>query len=321
MLLSPRVRLPDVVYSLSRCFSLAFILQSLIFIAGPVGNCQMMASTLGWSFAIAMPLNSLLFFFRVQAVFHMSPGIVILFAILWVCTLASISTPFGIHHAIHVGTTNVCVQTDIKKWAMAGNAVIAVHDTLVYLAISIRLTLNNLPHSSYFVKDVLKIFFSGKGIGQISKTLLTTGQLYYFVTIGVNIITMAIIFSPSVPPVIQAVPPICNIALQNAIACRVYRQLKLGLISESSTPSFYISSPPPSHNHRGGPLSSVQFKSPTCGSKAAGVNTGMLDSSISVDDLVQRPELVKLSGSGVKSLGSESRLDEEMKMKGLGSSV
>jgi len=132
---------------------------------------------------------------------------------------------------------------------------------------------------------------------------------------------MAIIFSPSVPSVIQAVPPICNIALQNAIACRVYRQLKLGLISESSTPSFYISSSPPSHNPRGGPLSSVQFKSPTCGSKAAGVNTRMLHSSISVDDLVQRPELVKLSGSGAKSNGSESRLDEEMEMKGLSSVV
>lgn len=46
---------------------------------------------------------------------------------------------------------------------------------------------------------------------------------------------MVVILTPSVPPVLRAMFSIPNVALQNAMACRVYRQLKLGLIREVPT--------------------------------------------------------------------------------------
>lgn len=50
-----------------------------------------------------------------------------------------------------------------------------------------------------------------------------------------NIVAMVLILTPSVPPVLQAMFSIPNVALQNAMACRVFRQLKLGLIRETPT--------------------------------------------------------------------------------------
>ncbi|KAL4245410.1 hypothetical protein ABKN59_009509 [Abortiporus biennis] len=75
----------------------------------------------------------------------------------------------------------------------------------------------------------------GRGMGKMSRTLLMSGQLYYLATVGLNIVAMAVILAPSVPPVIAAMFSIPNVALQNAMACRVYRQLKLGLIREVVT--------------------------------------------------------------------------------------
>ena len=50
-----------------------------------------------------------------------------------------------------------------------------------------------------------------------------------------NIVAMVVILTPSVPPVLRAMFSIPNVALQNAMACRVFRQLKLGLIRETPT--------------------------------------------------------------------------------------
>lgn len=68
------------------------------------------------------------------------------------------------------------------------------------------------------------------------------------VTVQMNIVAMVVILTPSVPPVIRAMFSIPNVALQNAMACRVYRQLKLGMIRETlsmgtSHPSGKLSAP------------------------------------------------------------------------------
>ena len=49
-----------------------------------------------------------------------------------------------------------------------------------------------------------------------------------------NIISLAVILSSSVPPVIRAVFTVPNVMVQNSMACRVYRFLKLGVISNSA---------------------------------------------------------------------------------------
>ena len=51
-----------------------------------------------------------------------------------------------------------------------------------------------------------------------------------------NIVSMAVILTPSIPPIIRAMFTVPNVALQNTMACRVYRLLKLGLIQDDTEP-------------------------------------------------------------------------------------
>ena len=51
-----------------------------------------------------------------------------------------------------------------------------------------------------------------------------------------NIISMVVILTPSVPPIIRAMFTVPNVALQNTMACRVYRLLKLGIIRDDTLP-------------------------------------------------------------------------------------
>ena len=49
-----------------------------------------------------------------------------------------------------------------------------------------------------------------------------------------NIVSMVVILTPSVPPIIRAMFTVPNVALRNTMACRVYRLLKLGVIRDDT---------------------------------------------------------------------------------------
>lgn len=174
--------------------SLGFIIASLTFqglfssrdpaakltdtsrIVASVDNCHDLAKAIGWLGALSFPLNSLLFFFRVRAVFNRSKFIVAIFAFTWLGTLGgSLTAPFAVD-GIHIGTTRNCINSNVKAYGSAGIIANAVNDTLVFLAISTQLIMYSLA-DTWWAR--LKAFMRGQGLGHISKTLLHSGQLYY----------------------------------------------------------------------------------------------------------------------------------------------
>ncbi|KAI0783209.1 hypothetical protein C8Q75DRAFT_811026 [Abortiporus biennis] len=230
MLWKHKAGFPDVIYVLSRIVCCGFIATTLVFITGSniSVDCEKLNQATAWLGGFLLPLNSLLFFFRVKAVFFDSPIVVIVFALLWLATFAGISTPFLIH-AIRVGPTSLCIDTTVKTSASSPFIVIAIHDTLVYLAITLRLIVINFragsprwPHWKSFVR--------GDGMSNISQALLMSGQFYYLATIGVNISVAIAILIHSTPPFYQAMLTVMDAVFQNAMACRVHRQLKIGRI-------------------------------------------------------------------------------------------
>lgn len=52
----------------------------------------------------------------------------------------------------------------------------------------------------------------------------------YRITVSGNLLTMIMILTPSVPPVYHAMFTIPNVAIENAMACKVFRDIKFGLI-------------------------------------------------------------------------------------------
>ncbi|CAA7262014.1 unnamed protein product [Cyclocybe aegerita] len=228
------IRLPTLVYFFSRIAAFAYIITGTVFTIGAVGDCQALQVAIGCCYAAAVPATSLLFFFRIKAIFNNNVYVVGLFGFLWIATLAgSITVPFAIE-GIHIGLTDHCINSGVKPFSSAGVIIATVNDTLVFMFISWRLLMDTTYEDTWRAR--VASFFRGKGLPAFSQSLLQSGQEYYLVTVGGNILTMGMILAPdSLPPVFHAMFTVPNMAINNAMACRVYRDIKFGRISSTST--------------------------------------------------------------------------------------
>lgn len=154
-------------------FSLELIRLSPV---APIGNCQNLQTAMGWCFAAAVPLTSALFLFRIAAVFSGNKPVVIFFVLTWLATVGcSILTPFAIG-GDHIAWTTRCINTTLKPIVLAGTVANACNDTLVFLALSWRLSFNSTaPGFAGRSRSVVR----GTGLPKLSRTLLQSGQLYY----------------------------------------------------------------------------------------------------------------------------------------------
>jgi len=116
----------------------------------------------------------------------------------------------------------------------------AVNDTLIFIAISYRILMHTAyPGDSWWARA--KLFFTADGLPRLSKALLQGGQLYYFATIGLSIVFAALSLSPNIPPAYHAMLSIPNLALENSMACRVFRAVKLGFIKDHESSRLGVS--------------------------------------------------------------------------------
>ncbi|KAF8903917.1 hypothetical protein CPB84DRAFT_1746024 [Gymnopilus junonius] len=232
MLRRHRIRFPIVDYFVSRIAAFSYIISSTAFQIGPVGNCQTLQVALGCCYAVAVPSTSLLFFFRIRAIFNNNRYIVALFAFLWLATLAgSITVPFAIGGG-HIGTTNRCINTFVKPFSLAGIIITTINDTMIFLFVTYKLLADTTYDDSW--RGRLRSFFKGKGLPGLSRALLQSGQEYYLVTVGFNVLSTAMILAPkTIPPLFHVMFTIPNVAINNAMACRVFRDIKFGYISST----------------------------------------------------------------------------------------
>ncbi|KAI0790068.1 hypothetical protein C8Q75DRAFT_806709 [Abortiporus biennis] len=229
-----RTGFPDFVYFAARLSCLGYALSSLILVDFPV-DCRPLNLALTWTASFSVCITSLLFFFRIRAVFYGSPKIIAGFFLLWLGTFTAFVGPFVVHSTT-IGPR--CAINEISLIDSIPFIVVAVHDTLVFFAISIQLTLVDWAtgkHRSLWKAFLAGVNFRGsEAMPNISGALLVTGQLYYLVTIGVSVATAIGVMLPSIPLTFRAFFTSMNIFTQNAMACRVYRQLKIGLLHEVS---------------------------------------------------------------------------------------
>ena len=142
--------------------------------AGKEYKCEAVGQVICWFAAVALPLNSLLFFLRVQAVFRRSSLIVAVFSILWLSTLGAFTQPFG-SMAVRI-PGDICVTININKLSSVGFITVALFDTIVFITISIRLVCYGFANS---FRSRFRSFLNGYEMGRISRAILQTGQLYY----------------------------------------------------------------------------------------------------------------------------------------------
>lgn len=149
-----------------------------ILVVGPVNeHCHNLIKASAWFGAIAAPCNTLLFFIRIRGIFHDSPKIIAIFALLWFSTCASLTAPLSFS-GVNVDLINrVCLMTDVKPFGVTAFLTIFVFDTAVFIAITIRVLSISLANTW---RGRLRLFFlNGDSLGHITKVLLHSGQLYY----------------------------------------------------------------------------------------------------------------------------------------------
>ena len=133
-------------------------------------------------YCAVLVLTSLLFFFRTRAIFNKNPWIIALFAALWLAVLGGclalivdIFEPTLANSASN--TTALCLDSGINPYAAATTIVPLINDTLVFLAISWRLSRNS--YEPYTLKSGIRFLIFGDYLPVFSKALLQDGQAYY----------------------------------------------------------------------------------------------------------------------------------------------
>ncbi|KAK7687676.1 hypothetical protein QCA50_008891 [Cerrena zonata] len=219
----------NIIYIMSRILSLGTLVATFIFTAAPGLDCTIALYFSTFCGGLATPINSLLFLIRVNGVYHHSRLAMIVFTFLWLSTCTAMMGPWTSKGSI-IEHTSFCVVSHTHKYSGVVFFLLTIFDTIVFLAITLRVISISLSNSR---SSWLKAFSKGKGMGKLSKALLQTGQLYYLVTVGVNMATMIVLWGFIGPSPFHQMLPVITIVLQNAMACKVFRLLKLGLIHET----------------------------------------------------------------------------------------
>lgn len=144
--------------------------------ASPIKNCQIPENAAIILWLTSISLSSFLLFLRLRAVFYHSKIIPPLFFLLW---LAVVGTNYPILlQAEHVGPTQHCITTAIKRTDVVGGSFLALYDTLSFIMISIQLGRNSRNESN--VVGRARTFVFGDGLPPLSKMLLKDGQSYFW---------------------------------------------------------------------------------------------------------------------------------------------
>ncbi|KAJ3506387.1 hypothetical protein NLJ89_g6892 [Agrocybe chaxingu] len=225
------VRAPTIAYFVSRLASLGYALSSTIFETAKTGNCRSFQKGLDWLYPISVPATSLLFFFRVRAVFDRDRRVVGFFAFMWLAVLAGCLTVTQGVEGAEIGDTRFCVNASLESYVAAAAIIPLVNDTLIFLAITWRLMQNANVEPS--LKGGVRTLFFGDYMPAFSKALLQDGQVYYLTTVSISLLTVIMLYVKSVPVTYQTMFTVPNIVLMNVMACRVFRNVKFGKFRET----------------------------------------------------------------------------------------
>ncbi|KAJ3506390.1 hypothetical protein NLJ89_g6895 [Agrocybe chaxingu] len=231
-----RVNISCIVYFLSRWSCLAYLTGLTILETAPVGHCDNIR-LIQSIFPIAIPMTSLLFFFRVVAMYEWNKYIVVFFSLSWLAVVGGCLTPTQGISGSNIGNTAYCINSRLEPYVSAAVIIPFVNDTLVFIATTVRLMQNTYVDAS--IKNGVQVMIFGKYLSTFSKAVLQDGQAYYLTTITLNLVTAVMFYNTSIPIVYRSFIGVPNIVLMNAMACHVYRKIRFGVYSETTISSTY----------------------------------------------------------------------------------
>ncbi|KZP10998.1 hypothetical protein FIBSPDRAFT_1051017 [Athelia psychrophila] len=219
------------IYFLSRVCEFTFLGLILLFGLVTIENCQLLIDMTGMVGVIGGAATTFLFFLRVRAVYMKSTRVTALFGALWLVTLALGIFAATTLRAGHIPSTQYCLDTSVNYVTLPSISTFA-HDTTVFLAISYRLAADAATELTWRSR-VLSVI-KGKGLHSLSKSLMQSGQKYYFATVLFFLANLALLVSP-VPPSARFALTTMHLGFTNIMACHVFRGVALGAIERTPT--------------------------------------------------------------------------------------
>ncbi|KDR73140.1 hypothetical protein GALMADRAFT_72670 [Galerina marginata CBS 339.88] len=227
-----RIRPSIAVYILSRLTSLAYLFAITILQTAPIGHCENIRRV-EFLYPFVISLTTLLFFFRVRAMYAGNKVVIGFFFCSWLAVIGASITPiFGVSGS-SIGSTRYCLNDRLEPYVASACIVPFVNDTLIFCATTWKLLANSHVNSSF--KNSFKVVVFGHYLPVFSKAVLHDGQAYYLTTISLNLLTICLFFNESVPVVYRSFIGVPNIVIMNVMACHVYRNIKFGYYKECAT--------------------------------------------------------------------------------------
>ena len=129
-------------------------------------------------YAICIPTTSLLFFFRIRAVFSRSKYVVWFFSFMWLGVVgAALTAPHAIF-ATSIGLTRYCTTGTVKPFAVPLCIIVPlVNDTLVLLGVTFGLVMNTYVEPT--LKQGIRMVMYGDHLPAFSRAMLRDNQMYY----------------------------------------------------------------------------------------------------------------------------------------------
>ncbi|KZP07001.1 hypothetical protein FIBSPDRAFT_1044721 [Athelia psychrophila] len=214
-----RLNLPIVIYFLSRTGSLGYIICEALL------NTECVPFTLPMEHAkyafwwISGAATSLLFFFRIRAVYNYSRSMKTLFVVLWISILA---TPTAFMWNPHINCPSNAGNS-CDRWnplTLPYYVAVFCHDTLVFVFVSRQLVYPTTANG----KNSLMSLIRGEGMHVVSKSMLRSGQLYYGATIGILVAAAVTMFLGTPYSTLLG---LIYIALSSGMSCKVFRMVML----------------------------------------------------------------------------------------------
>lgn len=148
-------------------------------LAAPTGNCALFDKVANAWCPVSIACSGFLFFLRLRAIYNRNQIVVAIFFVLWVALLAGgVLVPIGINGGA-VGSTQYCEDVSVSSFAFYGEVAPLVFDTLVFVAISWRLSRIASPSSEMGMGESIYVMLFGRNLPTFTKSLLLDGQVYY----------------------------------------------------------------------------------------------------------------------------------------------
>ncbi|KAF9047787.1 hypothetical protein BJ165DRAFT_1387746 [Panaeolus papilionaceus] len=220
---------PTAVYFVSRLGTLCYILGTVIVNTAPIGHCRQAGFVANAFLPFAVPSSSLLLFFQARAMYMHNRYIVALFAFLWLAVFAGTIPILATTMTSSLGPTDYCVTfAAFRSFYTIPLITTVIYDTILFSATVLRVYQCSMADTDD-MKATVETFVFGKHLPLLSKALLKNGQAYFLSTVAVSLLNLVVYYIDALPQSYRLIMGEPDIVLINIMACRIYRNTRLGI--------------------------------------------------------------------------------------------